>query len=163
MHSKFNGEAIYIAEQDAHFPQLTVGETLEFTALARAPRHIPGDADRRFYAQYIRDVLMAMFGMRHTINTKVCNDYVRGVSGGERKRVSIIEAALNGLPLQCWENSTRSLDSAKAVDFCKNICVSARLAETTAAVAMYRAPRASYDLFNKVLVLYQGQHLHWSS
>lgn len=102
MHSRFNGEAIYTAEEDVHFHQLTVGETLGFAALARAPRHIPGDVDRRFYARHIRDVLMAMFGMRHTINTKVYNDYVRGVSGGERKRVSIIKAALNGSPLQCW-------------------------------------------------------------
>lgn len=35
---------------------------------------------------------MAVFGLSHTINTKVGNDFIRGVSGGERKRVSIAEA-----------------------------------------------------------------------
>lgn len=35
---------------------------------------------------------MAIFGLSHTINTKVGNDFIRGVSGGERKRVSIAEA-----------------------------------------------------------------------
>jgi ABC-type multidrug transport system ATPase subunit len=35
---------------------------------------------------------MATFGLSHTLNTKVGNDFIRGVSGGERKRVSIAEA-----------------------------------------------------------------------
>jgi ATP-binding cassette subfamily G (WHITE) protein 2 (PDR) len=35
---------------------------------------------------------MAVFGLSHTMNTMVGNDFVRGISGGERKRVSIAEA-----------------------------------------------------------------------
>jgi ABC-type Na+ transport system ATPase subunit NatA len=50
---------------------------------------------------------MAMFGISHTANTRVGNDFVRGVSGGERKRVTIAEATLSFAPLQCWDNSTR--------------------------------------------------------
>lgn len=37
-------------------------------------------------------MLGTIFGLIHTCNTKVSNDYIRGVSGGERKRVSIAEA-----------------------------------------------------------------------
>ena len=50
---------------------------------------------------------MAMFGISHTANTRVGNDFVRGVSGGERKRVTIAEATLSFAPLQAWDNSTR--------------------------------------------------------
>lgn len=50
---------------------------------------------------------MAMYGISHTSNTHVGNDFVRGVSGGERKRVTIAEATLSFAPLQCWDNSTR--------------------------------------------------------
>ena len=50
---------------------------------------------------------MAMFGIGHTVNTRVGNDFVRGVSGGERKRVTIAEATLSFAPLQAWDNSTR--------------------------------------------------------
>lgn len=35
MHKDFRGECIYQAEQDVHFPQLTVGQTLDFAACAR--------------------------------------------------------------------------------------------------------------------------------
>lgn len=47
---------------------------------------------------------MAIFGISHTVNTRVGNDFVRGVSGGERKRVTIAEATLSFAPLQCWDN-----------------------------------------------------------
>ena len=95
MNKNFRGEAIYTAEVDVHFPMLTVGDTLSFAARARAPRHIPGGATVYEYAQHMRDVIMAIFGISHTLNTRVGNDYIRGVSGGERKRVSIAEAALS--------------------------------------------------------------------
>lgn len=38
-----------------------------------------------------------------------------------RKRVSIAEALLSASPLQCWDNSTRGLDAANAVEFCETI------------------------------------------
>jgi ATP-binding cassette subfamily G (WHITE) protein 2 (PDR) len=56
MNTAFRGEAIYTAEVDAHFPQLTVGNTLYFAALARAPRQIPGGVSRTRYAEHLRDV-----------------------------------------------------------------------------------------------------------
>lgn len=56
MNSVFRGEAIYTAEVDAHFPQLSVGDTLYFAALARAPRTIPGGISRQRYAEHLRDV-----------------------------------------------------------------------------------------------------------
>lgn len=46
---------------------------------------------------------MAMYGIGHTVNTKVGNDFERGVSGGERKRVTIAEATLSNAPFQCWD------------------------------------------------------------
>jgi len=92
MHHDFRGEVIYNAEVEVHFPNLTVGETLEFAAKARAPRNRFGGATREQYATHMRDVVMAAYGLSHTINTRVGNDFLRGVSGGERKRVSIAEA-----------------------------------------------------------------------
>ena len=55
------------------------------------------------YCEHYRDAVMAMYGISHTVNTKVGNDFERGVSGGERKRVTIAEATLSNAPFQCWD------------------------------------------------------------
>jgi ATP-binding cassette subfamily G (WHITE) protein 2 (PDR) len=102
MNKNYRGEAIYTAEVDVHFPMMTVGETLYFAAQARRPRNIPGGVSVQQYAEHQRDVIMAMYGISHTVNTRVGNDFLRGVSGGERKRVTIAEASLSRAPLQAW-------------------------------------------------------------
>jgi ABC-type multidrug transport system ATPase subunit/ABC-type multidrug transport system permease subunit len=161
MAHEFRGEAIYTAEVDVHFPKLTVGDTLYFAARARAPRYIPGGVDVAQYASHMRDVIMAVFGISHTKNTIVGNDFTRGVSGGERKRVSIAEACLSNAPLQCWDNSTRGLDSANAIEFCKTLRMQSDINGAAACVSLYQAPQAAYNYFNKVLVLYEGREIYF--
>ncbi|KAG9623545.1 putative ABC multidrug transporter, partial [Aureobasidium melanogenum] len=163
MNTKYRGEAIYTAEVDVHFPNMTVGDTLYFAARARAPHHIPGGLTKVQWAEANRDMIMATFGISHTINTRVGNDFIRGVSGGERKRVSIAEAALSNAPLQAWDNSTRGLDSANAVEFCKTLRLSSEFFGTTPMVAIYQAPGAAYDLFDKVIVLYEGRQIFFGA
>jgi ABC-type branched-subunit amino acid transport system ATPase component len=93
---EFKGEVVYNQEVENHFPHLNVGETLGFVAAARTPptriKRIPREA----FSKHMASVMMNIFGLRHTTNTNVGNDFVRGVSGGERKRVSIAEMALAG-------------------------------------------------------------------
>jgi len=161
MHTHHRGEAIYTAEVDTHFPQLTVGETLTFAAHARAPATLPEGITKTSFANHLRDVVMAMFGISHTINTRVGNEYIRGVSGGERKRVTIAEAALSNAPLQCWDNSTRGLDSANAIEFCKTLRLQTEIFQNTACVSIYQAPQSAYDLFDKVTVLYEGRQIYF--
>ncbi|KAH7185932.1 ABC-2 type transporter-domain-containing protein [Fusarium flagelliforme] len=159
MHSHHRGEAIYTAEIDVHFPMLSVGDTLTFAARARQPRQLPQGLNRNDFADHLRDVVMAMFGISHTVNTRVGNEYIRGVSGGERKRVTISEAALSGAPLQCWDNSTRGLDSANAIEFCKTLRLQTELFNNTAVVSIYQSPQSAYDLFDKATVLYEGRQI----
>ncbi|KAH0492908.1 hypothetical protein TgHK011_007836 [Trichoderma gracile] len=159
MHSHHRGEAIYTAEVDVHFPQLSVGDTLTFAARARQPRQLPQGLSRNAFAAHLRDVVMAMFGISHTVNTRVGNEYIRGVSGGERKRVTISEAALSGAPLQCWDNSTRGLDSANAIEFCRTLRLQTELFNSTACVSIYQAPQSAYDVFDKAVVLYEGRQI----
>lgn len=159
MTTAFRGEAIYTAEVDHHFPHLTVGDTLYFAARARCPKNIPDGVTRREYAEHLRDVTMATFGISHTINTRVGDDFVRGVSGGERKRVTIAEAAIGYAPLQCWDNSTRGLDSANAVEFCRTLRTQADVMGFSSCVAIYQAPQPAIDLFDKVVVLYEGRQI----
>lgn len=146
MQKQFRGETIYNAETEIHFPNLTVGQTLAFAAKARVPRTRIEGVTREQHAQHMRDVVMALFGLSHTVNTKVGDDYIRGVSGGERKRVSIAEAFLSGTTLQCWDNSTRGLDSATALEFVKTLRVSSNIIGASSVVAIYQASQHAYDV-----------------
>ncbi|KAJ4413752.1 Multidrug resistance protein [Gnomoniopsis sp. IMI 355080] len=162
MRRYFRGDAIYIAEEDVHFPSLSVADTLFFAARARAPKTPPGGLTTDEYARRVRDVTMAMLGIQHTMQTPVGGtDGVRGVSGGERKRVSIAEAALSFAPVQCWDNSTRGLDSGTTVEFCRTLRIQSDIMGMTSAVAIYQAPQEAYELFDKVLVLYEGRQIYF--
>ncbi|RAL10497.1 ATP-binding cassette transporter [Aspergillus homomorphus CBS 101889] len=161
MHKEFKGEVLYNQEVDKHFPHLTVGQTLEFAAAARAPEVRLREISRQRYAKYVTQVAMAIFGLTHTYNTKVGDDYIRGVSGGERKRVRLAEMGLSGAPVGAWDNSTRGLDSASALEFVKALRVSSDLVGTCHAVAIYQASQAIYDVFDKAIVLYEGREIYF--
>jgi ATP-binding cassette subfamily G (WHITE) protein 2 (PDR) len=157
----FRGEIVYNAESDIHFPHLTVGQTLLTAAKFRTPRNrIPG-ISREQYAEVITDVYMATYGLSRTKNTKVGSALVHGVSGGERKRVSIAEVSLAGARLQCWDNATRGLDAATALEFIRALRTSADVLETVALIAIYQCSQDAYDLFDKVAVLYEGYQIYF--
>ncbi|KLJ06286.1 ATPase [Blastomyces silverae] len=161
MHKTFRGEAVYQAETETHFAHLTAGDTLYFAAQTRAPANrLPGVSQEQ-YALHMRDVVMTMLNLSHTVNTKVGDEYIRGVSGGERKRISIAETTLSGSPFQCWDNSTRGLDSATARTVIESLRLSTRYSGTTAIVAIYQASQAIYDIFDKVTVLYEGRQIYF--
>lgn len=74
---------------DLHFPTLTVNKTLKFALKNKTP-----DAQlkqRKAFVQSQRDDILDSLGIGHTQKTMVGNEFIRGVSGGERKRVSLAE------------------------------------------------------------------------
>lgn len=76
---------------EAHFPHLTVGQTLGFAVDIRTPiaQRVQGRKGKLNNKE--TQMLATTFGLRHTLKTLVGNDFVRGISGGERKRVSLAE------------------------------------------------------------------------
>ena len=158
---EFRGEAMYSGEDEKHFPHLTVGQTLNFAAAARTPSARAKSVPRQAYSKHMAEVAMAVFGLTHTKNTKVGDDYIRGVSGGERKRVSIAELALAGSMVNCWDNSTRGLDAATALEFTRALTIGSNVAGMTQVLAIYQASQAIYDLFDKVILLYEGRQIYF--
>ena len=159
IHKHYRGEVVYNAEADVHFPHLTVFETLNIAALLSTPANrVPG-VDREAFANHVTEVTMATYGLLHARDTKVGNELVRGVSGGERKRVSIAEVSICGSKFQCWDNATRGLDSATALEFVKALETNAKMTSSSAAIATYQCSQDAYDLFDKVCVLHEGYQL----
>ncbi|KAJ5104205.1 hypothetical protein N7532_004734 [Penicillium argentinense] len=155
------GEVAYNKEVDLHFPHLTVGQTLSFAAHARAPHRRLEGVTRNEFVDTLVKVVMSIFGLSHTYNTKVGSEFVRGVSGGERKRVSIAEMFLSRCRIGAWDNSTRGLDAASALNFVKSLRLSADMGMSCHAIAAYQASQSMYDLFDKVVVLYEGYEIYY--
>ncbi|OOF97272.1 hypothetical protein ASPCADRAFT_143557 [Aspergillus carbonarius ITEM 5010] len=155
------GEVAYNKEVDQHFPHLTVGQTLSFAAHARTPQKRIEGLTRSEYVETLTRVVLAVFGLSNTYNTKVGDNFVRGVSGGERKRVSIAEMFLSRCRIGAWDNSTRGLDAASALKFVRSLRLAADMGQSCHAVAAYQASQSMYDLFDKVIVLYEGQEIYF--
>jgi ATP-binding cassette subfamily G (WHITE) protein 2 (SNQ2) len=104
----FRGDVQYCPEDDVHFPTLTVSQTLSFAAKTRAPqaRLIK---TREEYVDNLTNILMTIFGLNHAKNTPVGDAAIRGVSGGEKKRVSIAEALATRSRIGAWDKCVHHL------------------------------------------------------
>ncbi|OJJ75062.1 hypothetical protein ASPBRDRAFT_28029 [Aspergillus brasiliensis CBS 101740] len=155
------GEVAYNKEVDQHFPHLTVGQTLSFAAHARTPQKRIEGLTRSEYVETLTQVVLAVFGLSNTYHTKVGDNFVRGVSGGERKRVSIAEMFVSRCRIGAWDNSTRGLDASSALKFVRALRLSADMGRSCHAIAAYQASQSMYDLVDKVSVLYEGRQIYF--
>ncbi|KAK4238513.1 hypothetical protein C8A03DRAFT_15020 [Achaetomium macrosporum] len=151
---RYRGEVVYNPEDDQHLPTLTVGQTLKFSLLNKTRKNLRGDVN------LIIDALLRMFAIKHTENTIVGNAYVRGVSGGERKRVSIAETLATKSTIVCWDNSTRGLDASTALDYAKSLRIMTDVSDRTTITTLYQAGEGIYELMDKVLVIDEGRMLY---
>lgn len=110
--TRFRGQIVMNTDEELFFPSLTVGQTLDFATQLKAPRQLPDGVSAKELQREARDALLESTGIRHTSNTRVGNEFIRGVSGGERKRVSIAECLATRASVYCWDNSTRGLDAS---------------------------------------------------
>ncbi|KAM0791176.1 hypothetical protein ACM66B_005660 [Microbotryomycetes sp. NB124-2] len=155
------GDLAYLPEDDIHLPTLTVGDTLSFAAATRQPAADARIGSRKDAINEKRDVLMALLGLRHTVNTKVGNDIIRGVSGGERKRVSIAEVLATGAKLACHDNSTRGLDASTALEYCRALRIATDVSEAATVLSIYQSGEGIFQLFDTIAVLYDGELVYW--
>ncbi|KAM0597881.1 hypothetical protein D7B24_008628 [Verticillium nonalfalfae] len=151
--ARFRGEVVYCEEDDRHFPTLTVWQTLWFALATKTRRRAA------WTIPVVLDAFLAMFGIDHTRDTLVGDEHVRGVSGGERKRVSLAETLATRASVVCWDNSTRGLDASTALSFAKSLRVYTDVGGRTTLVTLYQAGESIYELMDKVLVIDEGRML----
>ncbi|KAJ2743730.1 ATP-binding cassette transporter snq2 [Coemansia sp. BCRC 34301] len=156
----YRGEVAYNQEDDMHFPTLTVRKTLEFAIQCKTPsRQVLRDP-----ALYRRDVLgmlLDMYGLGGCADTIVGNAFLRGVSGGERKRVSIAEQVASGAAVEVWDGSTKGLDASSALDYVRSLRINADILQKTVVATIYQASESIYRLFDKVMVIDEGRQLYF--
>ncbi|EED17373.1 ABC multidrug transporter, putative [Talaromyces stipitatus ATCC 10500] len=156
------GQIVMNSEEEIFFPTLTVGQTLDFATRVKIPHNIPQDVESHEALRVeTKEFLLESMGISHTHSTMVGNEYVRGVSGGERKRVSIIETLATRGSVYCWDNSTRGLDASSALSYTKAIRAMTDILGLASIVTLYQAGNGIYDLFDKVLVLDEGKEIFY--
>ncbi|KAL2695855.1 hypothetical protein AAEP93_003155 [Penicillium crustosum] len=138
-------DILFCAESDDHFPTLTVAETLRFATRARSG---PQVSVREVDMMVVK--LVKLVGLENVLNTKVGDAKIRGVSGGERRRVLI-----------CLDNPTHGLDSSTAVEFMEMMREWTTQTRCVAAMSVYQASDAIVSYFDKVLVINSGRQIYY--
>jgi ATP-binding cassette, subfamily G (WHITE), member 2, SNQ2 len=99
----YRGDVQYCPEDDVHFPSLTVDQTISFATKTRAPRSRVAGLTRTTYRKKMAEAYTTVFGLRHALNTRVGDAMIRGISGGEKKRVSIAEMSVCRGLVNAWD------------------------------------------------------------
>ncbi|KAI1338456.1 ABC-2 type transporter [Xylariaceae sp. FL0016] len=157
----YRGECVYNQEDDIHHATLTVEQTLGFAIDTKVPNKLPAGMTKAKFKEEVITMLLKMFNIEHTRKTVVGDALVRGVSGGERKRVSIAEMMITNGCVLSWDNSTRGLDASTALDFVKSLRIQTNLYKTSTFVSLYQASENIYRQFDKVLVIDSGRQVYF--
>lgn len=158
----YRGQLVMNTEEELFYPRLTVGQTMDFVTKLKTPSHLPGGTKSvEEYVAETKQFLLESMGIAHTKDTKVGNEFVRGVSGGERKRVSIIECLATRGSVYSWDNSTRGLDASTALEWAKALRAMTNVLGLSTIVTLYQAGNGIYNLFDKVLVLDEGKQIFY--
>ncbi|RMZ69232.1 abc drug exporter [Pyrenophora seminiperda CCB06] len=159
MGTKYRSEVLYNPEADLHCATLKVKDTLRFALQSRAPAphsRTEGETQEDYVREFFQ-MATKVFWIEHTMNTIVGNEYKRGVSGGEKKRVSIAEALVTKASTQCWDDPTRGLDSSAALEYVRILRSMTNTARMATAVGLYQASEDMWDHFDKVLLIDGGE------
>ncbi|PLB55428.1 putative ABC transporter [Aspergillus steynii IBT 23096] len=159
MADKYRSEVLYNPEDDLHYPTLNVRDTLLFALKTRTPdkaSRLPGETPREYQETFL-STIAKLFWIEHTLGTKVGNELIRGISGGEKKRVSIGEALVTKASTQCWDNSTKGLDASTALEYVQSLRSLTDMANSSTFVALYQASENLYNLFDKVILIEDGK------
>jgi len=152
--ASFGRQIGYVTKHDTHLPQLTVSETLYFSARLRNP----GLTSR---AAILRVALtMKLLGLLHCWKTPIGDDIIRGVSGGEKRRVSFGLELVGGHNLILADLPTNGLDSGSALSLLQ-VYKSTTLIGRSLLCSLVQPSPAIYALLDSVLVLSKGATLYF--
>ncbi|KAB1210548.1 ABC transporter G family member 5 [Morella rubra] len=151
--ARFKKESGYVTQKDTLFPLLTVEETLLFSAKLRL-RLPQSELSSRVKS------LIQELGLSHIAGARVGDDRVRGISGGERRRVSIGVDVIHDPGVLILDEPTSGLDSTSALQIIDMLKTMAETRGRTIILSIHQPGFRIVKLFNSILVLANGCVLH---
>ncbi|XWS33140.1 hypothetical protein CRYUN_Cryun22dG0053200 [Craigia yunnanensis] len=143
----------YVTQKDNLFPLLTVEETLMFSAKLRL--RLP----QTQLSSRVKSLIQEL-GLEHVAMTRVGDDRVRGISGGERRRVSIGVDVIHDPKVLILDEPTSGLDSTSALQIIDMLKVMAETRGRTIILSIHQPGFRIVKLFNSILLLANGSVLH---
>ncbi|KAJ1382175.1 P-loop containing nucleoside triphosphate hydrolase [Sesbania bispinosa] len=140
----------YIMQDDRLFPMLTVYETFMFAADFRLGPLSLADKKQRV------EKLIEQLGLLSSRNTYIGDEGTRGVSGGERRRVSIGVDIIHGPSLLFLDEPTSGLDSTSAHSVIEKVHDIAR-SGSTVILTIHQPSSRILLLLDHLIILARGQ------
>ncbi|KAJ3205377.1 hypothetical protein HK099_000835 [Clydaea vesicula] len=152
---KFRAISGYVDQEDLLIPNLTVKETLLFSANLRLPEGVT-----KLQKEKIVQETLDTLGLSHIENSKIGGNGVRGISGGEKRRVSIGVELVTSPSILFLDEPTSGLDSYNAMMVVKTLHTLANKGGKTLIFTIHQPRSDVYKLFDDVLLLAKGSVMY---
>ncbi|KAL6524648.1 ABC transporter G member 11 [Orobanche hederae] len=149
------GTAAYVTQDDNLIGTLTVRETISYSARLRLPDRMPWSDKRALVESTIIEM-----GLQDCADTVIGNWHLRGVSGGERRRVSIAVEILMRPRLLFLDEPTSGLDSASAFFVTQTLRGLSRDGRTVIA-SIHQPSSEVFELFDRLYLLSGGKTVYF--
>ncbi|KAJ1401253.1 P-loop containing nucleoside triphosphate hydrolase [Sesbania bispinosa] len=143
----------YVTQKDTLFPLLTVEETIMFSAKLRL--NLP----QQQLCSRVKSLIQEL-GLSHVARTRVGDERVRGISGGEMRRVSIGVEVVHDPKVLILDEATSGLDSTSALQIVDMLKVMAESKGRTIILSIHQPGFRIVKLLNSILLLANGYVLH---
>ncbi|ETL35120.1 hypothetical protein L916_12712, partial [Phytophthora nicotianae] len=166
----------YVSQRDKHYPVLTVKETLEFAhkfcggELSRRGEELlsKGSPQENLEAleaakavfEHYPEVIIEQLGLQNCQDTIVGDAMTRGVSGGERKRVTTGEMEFGMKYVTLMDEISTGLDSAATFDIISTQRSVAHKLRKTVVIALLQPSLEVFALFDDLMIMNEGQVMY---
>lgn len=145
----------YVLQHDHLLPHLTVRETLQYAGYLRLPSSIPHKKKKLIVEEVIREL-----GLKECANRRVGGDGSHGISGGQRRRVSIGIQMLTNPSVLFLDEPTSGLDSFTATSLIETLHAITRQGKTV--ICTIHQPQSYvFKLFDSVMLLSKGREIYF--
>ncbi|KAL4920083.1 P-loop containing nucleoside triphosphate hydrolase protein [Aspergillus aurantiobrunneus] len=146
----------YVEQEDALIGSLTVQETLKFAA----DLSLPGFVSKSERAARIKTLLEA-FGIQNQASTLVGTPIRKGISGGQKRRVSVASQLITCPKILFLDEPTSGLDSTASYEVISYIKKLAQNNNLIIIASIHQPSTATFQLFDKLLLLSGGKTCYY--
>ncbi|KAI8801457.1 putative ABC transporter [Cladochytrium replicatum] len=153
--NKFRKVTSYVEQEDALLGALTVEETLSFAAKLALPSSV-SKSERLERIQTLID----SFGLRNQAKTIVGTPIQKGISGGQKRRVSVASQLITSPKILFLDEPTSGLDSSASFEVISFLRDFAKRNSILVVASIHQPSTATFELFDKLILLSQGKTVY---